>query len=72
MNSDDKVPQAGVNTDMMCSYSVFRRVVGYYNDGPSGKSEDAFDMRKPLSRDKNREHVRENGENFLVNPEDVS
>jgi N-terminal acetyltransferase B complex catalytic subunit len=67
--------RAHVNTDMLCRYSVYRRVVNYYSDDPSGlsgKGEDAFDMRKPLSRDKNREHVRENGENFLVNPEDVS
>ncbi|KAL9110023.1 MAG: hypothetical protein Q9227_005362 [Pyrenula ochraceoflavens] len=56
-------------------YSVFRRVVDYYQDDPTGKSnkgEDAFDMRKPLDRDKKREHVRENGEEFRVHPEDVS
>ncbi|KAF2192756.1 n-acetyltransferas-like protein [Zopfia rhizophila CBS 207.26] len=47
-------------------YSVYRCVVDYYNDG-----EDALDMRKPLSRDKNKKHVRENGENFKVRPEDV-
>ncbi|EEH37891.1 N-acetyltransferase [Paracoccidioides lutzii Pb01] len=55
-------------------YSVFRRVVNYYSDDPTGLSEegeDAFDMRKPLSRDKDLRHTRENGENFLVNPEDV-
>lgn len=33
--------------------------------------EDAFDMRKPLDRDKERKHVRENGEEFRVSPEDV-
>ncbi|KAJ5861208.1 N-acetyltransferase (Nat5) [Penicillium soppii] len=55
-------------------YSVFRRVVNYYSDDPSGMSEtgeDAFDMRKPCSRDKKLEHVREDGENFPVGPEDV-
>lgn len=55
-------------------YSVFRRVVNYYQDDPTGMSdqgEDAFDMRKPCSRDKDLIHVREDGENFLVNPEDV-
>ena len=55
-------------------YSVFRRVVNYYSDDPTGLSgdgEDAFDMRKPLSRDKGLKYVRENGENFLVQPEDV-
>ncbi|OJJ86602.1 peptide alpha-N-acetyltransferase complex B subunit NAT3 [Aspergillus glaucus CBS 516.65] len=55
-------------------YSVFRRVVNYYSDDPSGMSEtgeDAYDMRKPCSRDKKFEHVRENGEDFPVGPEDV-
>ncbi|KAF2461266.1 acyl-CoA N-acyltransferase [Lineolata rhizophorae] len=47
-------------------YSVYRRVVGYYND-----DSDAFDMRKPLSRDKDRKHVRENGENINVEPSEV-
>jgi N-terminal acetyltransferase B complex catalytic subunit len=56
-------------------YSVFRRVVSYYSDDPSGMSEtgeDAFDMRKPCTRDKKLEHVRDKGEEFLVDPEDVS
>lgn len=56
-------------------YSVFRRVVNYYSDDPTGLSqtgEDAFDMRKPCSRDKNLEHIRDKGEEFLVSPEDVS
>lgn len=58
---------------MCSSYSVYRRVKDYYSDNPTGggSGEDAFDMRKPLSRDKKREHVRENGENFLINPEDL-
>lgn len=30
-----------------------------------------LDMRKPLKRDKLRQSIRENGENFLVSPEDV-
>jgi N-terminal acetyltransferase B complex catalytic subunit len=47
-------------------YSVYRRVVAYYNDG-----EDAFDMRKPCSRDVRRETVREGGEEERVSPEDV-
>ncbi|OJD35430.1 n-acetyltransferase [Diplodia corticola] len=47
-------------------YSVYRRVVGYYNDDT-----DAFDMRKPLSRDKGRECVREGGKEVRVSPEDV-
>ena len=56
-------------------YSVYRRVVDYYNDDPTGQSktgsEDAFDMRKPLSRDKKRKHIRENGEDHRVSAEDV-
>jgi len=47
-------------------YSVFRRVVGYYND-----SADAFDMRKPLSRDINKDTVRAGGEDFRVDPSSV-
>lgn len=48
--------------------------MNYYQDDPTGMSdqgEDAFDMRKPCIRDKDLIHVREDGENFLVNPEDV-
>lgn len=54
-------------------YSVFRRVVDYYNDDPTGRKagEDAFDMRKPLSRDKKLKHIRKNGENYRVEPEDL-
>lgn len=54
-------------------YSVFRRVVGYYSDDPTGAGdgEDAFDMRKPLDRDKDKKHVRENGEEVRVGPQDV-
>jgi N-terminal acetyltransferase B complex catalytic subunit len=47
-------------------YSVYRRVKAYY----SGDT-DAFDMRKPLSRDKERKTVREKGEDMEVLPEDV-
>lgn len=35
-------------------YSIYRRVKGYYTDDM-----DAFDMRKPLSRDRDRKHVRD-------------
>jgi N-terminal acetyltransferase B complex catalytic subunit len=47
-------------------YSVYRKVVGYYNDDSH-----AYDMRKPLSRDTKQETVREGGENILVEPGDV-
>jgi len=54
-------------------YSVFRRVVDYYSDDPTGRKsgEDAFDMRKPLRRDKKKQHVRKNGEDFRIDPEDL-
>lgn len=55
-------------------YSVFRTVVDYYVDdlsGENGDGEDAYDMRKPLKRDKTKKHVRENGETFKVDPSDV-
>lgn len=54
-------------------YSVFRRVVDYYSDDPTGRKsgEDAFDMRKPLRRDKKKQHVRKNGENIRISPEEL-
>jgi N-terminal acetyltransferase B complex catalytic subunit len=54
-------------------YSVFRRVLKYYSDDPTGgkAGEDAFDMRKPLHRDKKLQHIRDNGENYVVHPEDL-
>ena len=47
-------------------YSVFRTVIAYYSDDA-----DAYDMRKPLSRDKNKHTVREDGVDFEVEPSDV-
>lgn len=55
-------------------YTVFRRVVAYYSDDPTDPSadgEDAYDMRKPLRRDKHLKHIREKGEDFEVDPQDV-
>jgi N-terminal acetyltransferase B complex catalytic subunit len=54
-------------------YSVFRKVMGYYSDDLSGAGdgEDAFDMRKPLKRDKELKHIRKDGEKYEVMPEDV-
>jgi N-terminal acetyltransferase B complex catalytic subunit len=55
-------------------YSVYRRVLDYYVDDPEKvdvHAEDAYDMRKPLKRDKNKKHVRERGEDFAVDPSDV-
>ena len=48
------------------SYSVYRRIIDYYADGS-----DAFDMRKPLKRDKQLKTVRPNGENIKVDPSEV-
>lgn len=57
-------------------YSVYRRVREYYGNLGVGKGgrdeEDAFDMRKPLSRDSNRRSVRANGRDMLVSAHDVS
>lgn len=55
-------------------YSVFRVVKDYYGDhatDPSRSSEDAFDMRKSMRRDCNRQHLRNDGEQHVVDPEDV-
>jgi len=45
------------------SYSIFRVIDDYYADG-----EAAYDMRKPLTRDKERKTIRENGKNVHVEP----
>jgi N-terminal acetyltransferase B complex catalytic subunit len=56
-------------------YSTFRVVVDYYADNltdpAAGVGESALDMRKPLSRDVKREHVRDDGMKHSVFPEDV-
>ncbi|KAJ7773840.1 N-acetyltransferase [Mycena metata] len=56
-------------------YSVYRRVREYYDSlgGTRGRDEeDAFDMRKPLSRDAGRRSVRANGREMLVSRFEVS
>ncbi|GEQ66372.1 hypothetical protein JCM33374_g35 [Metschnikowia sp. JCM 33374] len=58
-------------------YSIYRRVIGYYGATyPTDRNHvdddlDAFDMRKALPRDINRETVRENGDKCYVLPEEV-
>lgn len=55
-------------------YSVFRVVKDYYGDhatDPDQHGEDAFDMRKAMKRDTKLQHVRDDGERHVVNPEDV-
>ncbi|AQZ14805.1 NAT3 (YPR131C) [Zygosaccharomyces parabailii] len=60
-------------------YSVYRRVVGYYNSSEDGYPEtlktvnddkDAFDMRKAMSRDKGRS-IRADGRRHRCYPHDV-
>ncbi|KAG6829874.1 N(alpha)-acetyltransferase 20, NatB catalytic subunit [Tricholoma furcatifolium] len=57
-------------------YSVYRRVREYYGNIGFGKNskdeEDAFDMRKPLSRDPKRLSVRDNGRDVHVRANEVS
>jgi hypothetical protein len=55
-----------LSADNVHRYSVYRRILDYYADGA-----DAFDMRKPLMRDKQRKTVRPNGENIKVDPSEV-
>ncbi|KAK4219625.1 N-acetyltransferase [Rhypophila sp. PSN 637] len=55
-------------------YSIYRVVKDYYGDhssDPTKDTEDAYDMRKPMKRDVKLEHIRENGEKFEVDPNDV-
>lgn len=55
-------------------YSVYRVVKNYYGenlDDPTAEGEDAYDMRKPMKRDKDLKHIRSDGRNHFVNPEDV-
>ncbi|KAL2111835.1 hypothetical protein VUR80DRAFT_9223 [Thermomyces stellatus] len=63
-----------INFYKSMGYSVYRVVQDYYGDhatDPNASSEDAFDMRKPMKRDTKREHVRDDGEQHFINPEDV-
>ncbi|KZS89968.1 acyl-CoA N-acyltransferase [Sistotremastrum niveocremeum HHB9708] len=55
-------------------YSVYRRVREYYGSLGSGSKdeEDAFDMRKPLSRDPMRRSIRANGRSVIVSASSVS
>ncbi|CCJ29760.1 unnamed protein product [Pneumocystis jirovecii] len=61
---------AAINMYKSFGYSVFRRVIKYYNKS-KGNDEDALDMRKPLRRDKLKESIREDGDKILVLPEDI-
>lgn len=54
-------------------YSIYRKVLGYYSDDPlrNGSGENAFDMRKSLSRDVSKRYERKNGKEFSVLPSDI-
>ncbi|KAI1497131.1 N-acetyltransferase 5 [Biscogniauxia marginata] len=55
-------------------YSVYRVVKDYYGDNvndPSAHGEDAYDMRKPMKRDKTLKHIRDDGRKYEVQPNDV-
>ncbi|GAA5829713.1 hypothetical protein JCM11251_000257 [Rhodosporidiobolus azoricus] len=57
-------------------YMIYRRVRGYYGGGPGEKDEDAFDMRKPLPRDVNKQSIQlpggaTDGRKVVVEPEEV-
>ncbi|GAA6037041.1 hypothetical protein JCM8097_005521 [Rhodosporidiobolus ruineniae] len=57
-------------------YTVYRRVRGYYGGGPGERDEDAYDMRKPLPRDTDKQSIKlpngaKDGRDVVVEPEDV-
>ncbi|KDE07011.1 hypothetical protein MVLG_02746 [Microbotryum lychnidis-dioicae p1A1 Lamole] len=57
-------------------YIVYRRVKDYYGGGPGQADEDGFDMRKPMSRDRQHKSIKLpngilNGRDYEVRPEDV-
>ena len=65
---------SAINLYRGMGYKVYRRVVGYYSDDPTGRDdgEDAFDMRKRGSRDKQGKYSRERGgEKVRIMPEDL-
>ncbi|TFK30293.1 N-acetyltransferase [Coprinopsis marcescibilis] len=57
-------------------YSVYQRVREYYGSLGQGKGgrdeEDAFDMRKPMSRDSSHRSIRANGRETIVGANDVA
>ncbi|CCD22615.1 peptide alpha-N-acetyltransferase complex B subunit NAT3 NDAI_0A04590 [Naumovozyma dairenensis CBS 421] len=68
-----------INLYEKLGYSVYRRVVGYYNTPEDGYPEtlkkidddkDAYDMRKSMGRDKGKS-VRDDGRNHKCYPHDV-
>lgn len=73
-----------INMYEKLGYTVYRRVIDYYNSGSENRTKkqkgkkpktnddfDAFDMRKALLRDIKKETIRKNGRNVFVSPEDI-
>ncbi|GAA5829915.1 hypothetical protein JCM5353_006112 [Sporobolomyces roseus] len=57
-------------------YMIYRRVLGYYGGGPKEPDEDAFDMRKALPIDKDKESIKlpngmKSGRDWGVGPEEI-
>ncbi|GAA5883388.1 hypothetical protein JCM16303_006724 [Sporobolomyces ruberrimus] len=57
-------------------YMVYRRVIGYYGGGPKEPDEDAFDMRKSLPIDTEKESIKlpkgiKHGKDWAVGPEAI-
>ncbi|GAA5993166.1 hypothetical protein JCM5350_005392 [Sporobolomyces pararoseus] len=57
-------------------YMIYRRVVGYYGGGPREPDEDAFDMRKALPIDKEKESIKlpkgvKSGKEWAVGPDAI-
>ncbi|BFZ56755.1 N(alpha)-acetyltransferase 20, NatB catalytic subunit [Savitreella phatthalungensis] len=51
-------------------YVCYRRVVDYYSNPDGSSDEDAFDMRRPLRRDKLQESIAGHGESNLIAADD--
>lgn len=69
-----KSNQRAISFYKSMGYSVYRVVKDYYGDhatDPTKRGEDALDMRKSMTRDKDLQHVRDHGEAHEVHPEDV-
>jgi len=49
--------QLAINMYKSFGYSVYRQVIGYYSGGGGMPAEDAYDMRKALPRDVNKESI---------------
>ncbi|KAF8329723.1 N-acetyltransferase [Cantharellus anzutake] len=53
-------------------YSVYRRIQQYYGGINGSPDEDAYDMRKPMSRDPHRRTVRQNGRDIVTTAKNIT